>query len=85
MSRITKNWQPKSIPEIDAMKGNGGDSYREWERLYYYSNGYSWAKGNCNSHTIQGNKSIYWKLGFWRGGGRRPPLVLRQTYLDFGE
>lgn len=69
-----------SPPEINKLK-DGYEQHIEFSKATMYYNGYSWAKGNCNSITIKGRESVYWRLGFWRGGGRKPAMEYRQQNL----
>lgn len=61
-----------TVPEIDKLRNP--ESTIEFEKALRYHNGFCCGKGICTSLTLNGRKSIYWKLGFWRAGGRKPNL-----------
>lgn len=76
-----KSWFPKTIPEINNLKGD--EKLIESQKEYLYGNGFCCGKGIVTSLTIKGQSSIYWRLGFWRAGGRKQNLKLRQMSLAF--
>lgn len=76
-----KTWYPPTVPQIDKL--SGVERTIEHDKATIYDNGYCWAKGICTTYTLKGSTSTLWKLGFWRAGGRNPPLVARQTSFAF--
>lgn len=78
MFKISKTWFPPNDKNL-----NDVDSHNQWLVSCYYSNGYCWAKGTKTSITIKGRETIWWKLGFWRGGGRKPALKYYQQDFSF--
>lgn len=81
MTERLKDWYPKSPKEIREC--GFPDSYVEFDKATLYYNGYCWAKGTQDSHTVKGMGTLYWKLGFWRGGGRNPDLEYKQEYFNY--
>lgn len=58
----------EEIFEDEVAKAQGKDlaqwrSYVAWEKERYKTNGFLWAIGNKNSHTIKGKHTTFWEEG----------------------